>query len=65
MTLDDQTLDDQTPHDSEAKPDQSPAPTKADHFNLDKIGEQFTEAIRGGAYPNINVYLKMTPGEKK
>lgn len=55
------TLDDQTPHDSEAKPDQSPAPTKADHFNLDKIGEQFTEAIRGGAHPNINVYLKMYP----
>jgi eukaryotic-like serine/threonine-protein kinase len=53
--------DDQTHHDDNVKPKQSPAPTKADHFDLDKIGEQFTEAIRGGTYPNIDMYLNMYP----
>jgi serine/threonine protein kinase len=53
--------DGQTHHDDHAKPKQSPAPTKAEHFDLDKIGEQFAEAIRGGAYPNIDVYLKRHP----
>ncbi|MBD54039.1 MAG: hypothetical protein CMM05_03025, partial [Rhodopirellula sp.] len=53
--------DDQTHHDDNVKPKQSPAPTKANHFDLDKIGEQFAEAIRGGAYPNIDMYLNMYP----
>ena len=51
--------DEQTHHNEDAK--QSPAPTKADHFDLDRIGEQFTEAIREGTYPNIDVYLEMYP----
>lgn len=53
--------DDQTHHQDSVQPKQSPAPTKADHFDLDKIGEQFAEAIRVGAYPNIDVYLKLYP----
>ena len=53
--------DDQTHHQDSVQPKQSPAPTKADHFDLDKIGEQFADAIRVGAYPNIDVYLKLYP----
>ncbi|HBV63249.1 MAG TPA: hypothetical protein DEF45_09535 [Rhodopirellula sp.] len=53
--------DEQTHHEDNVEPKQSPAPTKADHFDLDKIGELFADTIRGGAYPNIDVYLQMYP----
>ncbi len=53
--------EDQTHRDDGVEPKQSPAPTKAEHFDLDKIGEQFANAIRGGSYPNIDVYLQLYP----
>ena len=55
------TQDDRTRHDAEAKPKHSPAPTKADRFDLDQIGEEFAKAIREGKYPDIDAYTKMHP----
>jgi len=45
--------------DSTSQP--SPAPTRADHFDLDKIGEQFSKSIREGKFPNIDAYTNLYP----
>ncbi len=52
---------DHTQPDLDSKPKQSPAPTRADHFDLDKLGEQFSKAIREGKYPNIDAYTNLYP----
>ena len=52
---------DHTQPDLDSKSKQSPAPTRADHFDLDKLGEQFSKAIREGKYPNIDAYTNLYP----
>ncbi len=53
--------DGQPDHNANVKPKKSIAPTKTYLFDLDQIGEQFTEAIRRGASPKIEVYREMHP----
>ncbi|MDB4393971.1 protein kinase [Rhodopirellula sp.] len=55
------THDNRSRHDAEAEPKQSPPPTKADHFDLDQLGEEFSKAIREGKYPHIDAYTKRYP----
>ena len=52
---------DHTQPDLDSMSKQSPAPTTADHFDLDKLGEQFSKAIREGKYPNIDAYTNLHP----
>ena len=50
-----------TPADNKPESESSPAPTQADLFDLDQLGEHFAKAIRGGKYPNIDAYTQLYP----